>query len=365
MVDTEHGTTETATTSSRRKRIVVIGVAAVVGALLVVSVAVLGARLISPSDPWQVVPGRPVQVTIDPGSSARSIYNELHESGVSRASELEASAKSQGVEDRLQAGTYAFVTDSTPDDVIRQLVVGGNVDSGNTFTLIEGWTIDRIVEELAVATPFTQAEFQKALRGDAIPSALLPLESDSVTGLTRWEGLLFPARYTIPDDATPVSIISMMSDEMARRLDTFDWSRLEALGISRYEALIIASLVQREAGTDNERATISSVIHNRLAVPMRLQIDATVIYALGFNPGRVTGEHLKIESPYNTYVVDGLPPTPIGTASAESIAAAANPETTNFLFYVLGGADGSHLFATTYEGHQQNIADAKEAGTLP
>jgi UPF0755 protein len=365
MVDTEQVAEETETEQSHRTRIVWVAVAGVVGVLLVVSVAILGAKLVAPSDPWQVEAGQPVEITIDPGSSARSIYSELHEAGVSRASDLEASAKSQGVEDRLQAGTYAFVTGSTPDDVIRQLVIGGNLESGNTFTLIEGWSIDRIVEELAAATPFTQAEFQKALGSDAISSPLLPAVSVFVTDLTRWEGLLFPAKYTIPDDATPASIVAMMSGEMARRLETVDWSRLEALGVSKHEALIIASLIQREAGTDSERATIASVIHNRLAAPMRLQIDATVIYALGYNPGRVTGEHLKIESPYNTYLVDGLPPTPIGTASAASIAAAADPETTDYYFYVLGGADGSHLFATTYEGHQQNIADAKEAGTLP
>jgi UPF0755 protein len=365
MVDTEEVTKETDTDQSHRSRIIRVVVVGVVGVLLIVSVAVFGARLVTPADPWQVVGGQPVVVTIDPGSSARSIYTELHEAGVSRGSELEASAKSQGVEDRLQAGTYAFVTDSTADEVIRQLVVGGNVEGGNTFTLIEGWSIDRIVEELAAATPFTQAEFQKALRNEAISSPLLPAVSDSVTDLTRWEGLLFPAKYTIADDATPASIVAMMSDEMTRRLETVDWSRLGALEVSKHDALIIASLIQREAGTDSERATIASVIHNRLAVPMRLQIDATVIYALGYNPGRVTGEHLKIESPYNTYLVDGLPPTPIGTASAASIAAAANPETTEFLFYVLGGPEGSHLFATTYEGHQQNIADAKEAGTLP
>jgi UPF0755 protein len=365
MVDTEQLTERDGTDPSPRRRIVGVVLAGALGVVLIVGLAVAAARLVAPADPWQVAAGQDVQVTIDPGSSARSIYDLLHEAGVARASDVEASTKSLGVEDRLQAGSYTFVTDSAPDDVVRQLVAGGNASGGNTFTLIEGWTIDRIVEELADATSFTQAEFQKVLRGDALTSPLLPATSTFVTGLNRWEGLLFPAKYTIADDATPESILGMMSNELARRLETVDWSRIEALGVSRYDALIIASLIQREAGTDEERARIASVIHNRLAVPMRLQIDATVIYALGYNPGRVTAEHLKIESPYNTYLIDGLPPTPIGTASAASMAAAVDPETTEYLFYVLGGPGGSHLFATTYEGHQQNIADAKKEGTLP
>jgi UPF0755 protein len=110
---------------------------------------------------------------------------------------------------------------------------------------------------------------------------------------------------------------------------------------------------------------IASVIYNRLAEPMRLQIDATVIYALGYNPGRVTAEHLALDSPWNTYRVDGLPPTPIGASSMASLLAASDPADTDYLFYVLGSEDGSHLFADTYEAHQENIERAREAGVRP
>jgi UPF0755 protein len=152
---------------------------------------------------------------------------------------------------------------------------------------------------------------------------------------------------------------------MMRRFEDVDWSRIGDLGISRYEALIVGSLIEREAGTDADRPTISSVIHNRLDQGTRLQIDATVIYALGFNPGRVLAEHLKVESPYNTYRVDGLPPTPIGTVSTVSLEAAVNPVKTDYVFYVLGSKDGSHVFAVTYEEHQANVEAAKAAGILP
>jgi UPF0755 protein len=183
--------------------------------------------------------------------------------------------------------------------------------------------------------------------------------------IVRWEGLLYPAKYPIADDATPTSILQMMSDEMTRRFEDVDWSGIGELDISRYEALIIGSLIEWEAGTDEDRPMISSVIHNRLGQPMRLQIDATVIYALGYNPRRVLAEHLKVESPYNTYLIDGLPPTPIGTVSAVSLTAAVHPATTDYLFYVLGDEDGSHVFAVTYEQHQENVRASKAAGVLP
>jgi UPF0755 protein len=156
-----------------------------------------------------------------------------------------------------------------------------------------------------------------------------------------------------------------MSDELIDRLDAVDWSRIEELEISRYEAIIIASLIQREAGTDEDRPLISSVIHNRLRDGIRLQIDATVVYAIGDVNGRVTAEDLKVPSPYNTYRVEGLPPTPIGTVQIISVDAAVDPADTNYYFYVLADKDGTHVFAQTFEEHQENIQKAKDEGVLP
>ena len=169
----------------------------------------------------------------------------------------------------------------------------------------------------------------------------------------------------MPEGVTPTEVLQTMADEMTRRFEEVDWSRIGELEISRYQALIIGSLIEWEAGTVGDRPIISSVIHNRLNQPMRLQIDATVIYALGYNPGRVLAEHLKVDSPYNTYGIDGLPPTPIGTVSTASLVAAVNPVQSDYLFYVLGHEDGSHAFAATYEEHQANVEAAKDAGILP
>lgn len=335
----------------------------VLAAVVLIILARSVARLVAGGDSWDVDPGVPVEVNVKSGSSATSIYVLMHDSGVVRSSELEAAAKAAGVEDRLQAGTYSLVTDMDADSVVRQLIEGGNVDTGASFTVIEGWTIDRIIDELADRTRYSRAEYQKVLRDGVVTSPLLPEDVDDP--IVRWEGLLYPAKYPISDEFSPAQILQMMADEMTRRFEDIDWSGIGALGISRYEALIIGSLIQWEAGTDADRPIISSVIHNRLEQGIRLQIDATVIYALGHNPGRVLAEHLKFVSPYNTYLIDGLPPTPIGTVATVSLEAAVNPASTDYLFYVLAGEDGSHAFAVTYEEHQANVRTAKEEGILP
>jgi len=346
---------------TRPKRWILVSVLVVLGVVVMILTARFAANLAA-GDAWNVEPGIEVEVTIASGTSASAIYQILDEAKVARSSEVRAAARSAGAEDQLRAGSYLFVTDMDPDAVVRQLLLGGDSDGGS-FTLIEGWTIDRILDELAAQTPYTRQEFETALRSDSVTSPMLPEVSSAITSLTRWEGLLYPAKYPVGGDATPVSILTQMADEMVTRIAGIDWSRIEELGISRY--VIIASLIEREAGIDEDRPIISSVIHNRLGIEMRLQIDATVVYALGGVNGQVTAENLKVDSPYNTYRIDGLPPTPIGTVRDLSLQAAARPSTTDFLFYVLASKDGSHAFAETYEGHQANVKAAKEAGVLP
>ncbi len=361
MEPTTNSTTDKTGSSAARVAVVVAVVLVAVLALFLLARSVAG--LVAGGDGWDVEPGQPVEVTIQAGSSASSIYRILNDVGVARSSELEAAAKAASVEDRLQAGTFSFTTDMDPDVVVRRLVEGGDAVTGKTFTVIEGWTVDRIIDELSDVTPYSRAEFQIVLRDELVTSNLLPESIEDPLG--RWEGLFYPARYPMADNATPAEILQPMADEMARRFDAIDWSGIGAFDMSPYEALVLGSLIEWEAGTDADRPIIASVIHNRLERNMRLQIDATVIYALGYNPGRVLADHLKTESPYNTYLIDGLPPTPIGAVSAASLEAAINPSQTEYLFYVLGNEDGSHVFAETYEEHQANVKAAKAAGILP
>lgn len=347
-------------------RVLLFGGIAVVGVIALAVLANVFAGLVSTSSGGATVePGLAVTVAIVPGSSASAIYDALDAAGVVSYGEIERVVSDAGVEDKLQAGTYDLETGMPPSEVLRLLLEGGTSEASRTITIIEGWTVSRIAKELAERTEHSEDEFVAVLIDGSVSSPYLPEANPDVTELQRWEGLLYPAKYQIPEGSSVTSMLQNMADEMVRRFEANDWSTTEDLGISRYEALIIGSLIEREAGTDADRPLISSVLHNRLDLPMRLQIDATVIYALGSNPGKVLAEHLETPSAYNTYLIDGLPPTPIGTVSEASLAAAVRPASTDYLFYVLSSADGSHAFAVTYDEHQANVRAAKAAGVLP
>ncbi len=339
-------------------------------ALAIVAAMVLGAgalaRLVGGPQSLNVEPGVAVSVEVPAGSSAREIAAAMEAAGVVRASDLRSIITDQGVASQLQAGRYDLETLMTPEDVVRRLLTGPDAGTGSSVIVYEGQAVRSIIAGLAEQTGIPVGEFEQALVGGAVTSALMPTSFPAeVDGLTRWEGLLFPARYEIPEAATAADILTLIADEMVTRVADVDWSRLGELGVNRYEALIVASLIQREAGVDSDRPLIASVIYNRLEQDIPLQIDATVIYALGENPGRVLAEHLEVDSPWNTYRVKGLPPTPIGAPQMESIEAAADPATTDYLFYVLVSEDGTHGFSRTYAEHQEKVAKAKADGVLP
>jgi UPF0755 protein len=352
-------------TKTSRKKLLLVGGSIVAGVAALVVLANVFAGLISQPSSSAIEPGQPVTIAVPPGTAASSIYETLDAAGVVSYAEIESVVRNANSEDKLQAGTYDLVTGMAASEVLRLLLEGGTAPDARSITVVEGWTVARIVTELAERTEHSEQELVAALVGGSVTSPYLPDPMDDVTDTQRWEGLLYPAKYQIPEGSTATAILQNMSDEMVRRFEAVDWSTIDDLGISRYDALVIGSLIEWEAGTEADRPLISSVVHNRLSVPMRLQIDATVIYALGSNPGQVLTEHLETPSPYNTYLIDALPPTPIGTVSEASLVAAVHPANSDYLFYVLSSPDGSHAFAVTYEQHQANVKAAKAAGVLP
>ncbi len=231
------------------------------------------------------------------------------------------------------------------------------------ITVVEGLTVPATLDRLANQTGFTVDAYTTALLDGSVTSSLLPADPD---GLTSWEGLLFPDTYEVTDQEGPAEILQRLADTALARVESVDWSYVEDRGLSVYDGIVIASMIEREAGVDADRPLIASVIYNRLDIGMRLQIDATVVYALGgYPPGGLTFDDLEIESPYNTYAVDGLPPTPIAGVRLASMQAAADPADTDYFFYVLADSTGRHEFTTTYEEHLAAIERARAAGALP
>ncbi len=354
---------------SRILKVIAIGAAIVLAGVVVVGGASYLGRVVGdalgPSDvgdaPVDVDPGIPVTIEIAPGSTGQDIGAILAAQGVVRSAlEFEVAVRNVDAAQRLQAGTYDMTTLMDPSEVVAMLVAGPS-PSVYRVTVIEGLRINEILVSLAEKTPHTYEEFESALLDGSVSTSLV--EMPQSPELTDWEGLLFPDTYEFSQSAEPSAILQRMASTMEQRVNSIDWTTWEALGHTVYEGVVLASLVETEVLLDEERPLVSSVIHNRLAEGMKLDIDASVLYAQGTRD--VSEFNRDFESPYNTYLVNGLPPTPIAAPGNASLEAAAAPADSAFFFYVLSDNDGHHAFAETLDEHNANVAQAREDGVLP
>jgi peptidoglycan lytic transglycosylase G len=171
---------------------------------------------------------------------------------------------------------------------------------------------------------------------------------------TILEGFLFPDTYKFSRDSSEKMILKTMVSNFFKKLPK-DYEMLAAnVGLSFYEAIILASIIEKETGASSERKLISSVFHNRLERHMRLQTDPTVIYGIKNFDGNLTRRQLRADTPYNTYINFGLPPTPIANPGLASLEAAIHPSETEYLFFVAKG-DGTHEFSVSYEDHKSAV----------
>jgi len=349
---------------------VLVAIAGVVlaGVLVVAGASYLGRTVgdaLGPQDvgdaPVNVDPGLPVTVEIPPGSTGQDIGAILAANGVVRSAlEFEVAVRNVDAAQKLQAGTYDLTTLMDPADVVARLVTGP-APAVYRVTVIEGLRVNEMLVSLAEQTPNTYQDYQSALLGGDVTTSLEELPADP--SLSDWEGLLFPDTYEFAASAAPEDILQRMASTMEQRVNSIDWTDWESLGYSKYQGIVLASLIESEVLLDEERPTVSSVIHNRLEEGMKLDIDATVLYAVGSRD--ISDFDREVDSPYNTYIVAGLPPTPISAPGRASLEAAAAPDETDYFFYVLSDLDGHHAFASTIEEHNANVAKAREDGVLP
>lgn len=354
---------------SRILKVLGIGAAIVLGAVIVVGGASYLGRTIGAAlgdqqvgeAPIDVEPGQPVTVEIPPGSTGQDIGAMLAAQGVVRSAlEFEVAVRNVDAAQRLQAGTYQLTTLMDPADVVARLV-SGPAPSVYRVTVIEGLRVSEILTALAEASSHEYQDFEDALLDGSVATSLKEMPESPT--LVDWEGLLFPDTYEFSATESPEDILQRLASTMEQRVDSVDWTAWEALGHTKYEGVILASLIEAEVRVDEERPIVSSVIHNRLGQGMKLDIDATVLYALGTRD--VSAFDREFDSPYNTYLVAGLPPTPIAAPGRSSLEAAAAPAETPYLFYVLSDNEGHHAFAETLDEHNANVAQAREDGILP
>ncbi len=298
---------------------------------------------------WSVAPagrGDPVVVQVPPGADAARVAEVLYRHGLLRSRlAFRLWARGWGLEDRLQAGEYRFSPSEGVVDILRRLAAGDVVHHRVTFP--EGFSARQVAERLDRLGLVDAEEFLREVgRADR---HWIPQMHGNTTGSV--EGYLFPDTYSFPRGLPAERAVAAM---VARFRDVTGplWDLPRPLGLSPHEVVTVASLVEREARHDFERARIAGVLYNRLRRGMPLQVDATVLYALGRHKERVLYRDLEVDSPYNTYRTAGLPPGPIANPGLASLQAALQPEAHDYLYYV-ARPDGTHVFSRTLAEHER------------
>lgn len=293
------------------------------------------------------LPAAETHVVVERGSTFVEIARLLAEKGViSNVATFRLLAKMRGSETDVRAGEYRFDPHQTQSEVLRSLLTGG-AQVAVWVTIPEGYTAKQIAQRLADAGAGSAADLERGFATDAIV-----VDGARTRGL---EGFLFPSTYLVPLGASGPQLESVFTSEFLKELPADAAARATALGITVPQGVTVASLVEREAKADADRPAIAGVIYNRLRIGMPLQVDATIEYALPEHKAALSFADLKIDSPYNTYLHTGLPPTPIANPGRPSLEAAFHPSKSDDLYYVYCG-NGRHVFAKTLSEHQANVA---------
>lgn len=319
-------------------------------------------------------PGDPVTFTVNADDTVESIATRLEATGlITKAWVFEWYVERQGGLE-LTPGYYQL----RPNDHMGNLMRTLSIPPSQTFTKVtfpEGFTYAKMGVRLEdKVSRLSASEFGVAATDGTIRSIYLP------EGINSLEGLLFPDTYQVSNGETEAQVVQRMVDLMERVASQEDIEAKSAsMGLTPYQVLVVASLIEREAAVPEDRAKIARVIYNRLFFGMPLQIDASLYYQ---QDGDLPFSELReIDSPYNTYLYKGLPPTPIANPGRASIEAALNPAPNPslgdpicvdlpegtpcvYLYYVLADADGGHVFAATIEQHEANVDRARELGLL-
>lgn len=327
--------------------------------------------LMHPYEGAKVEDGKQVTVVIPEGSSGASIIQLLLDEGVIHSTaDFRQAVQQQNADQSLRSGTYTFSTGSDPDDVVRQLVAGPNSSEGK-LQVPEGLTLTKTAELVEDSLGISSKDFIKQAKAanyvDEFPFLSLAAKNKGTL-----EGYLYPKTYDLAGrELTADTVIRLMLAQYQSEVDALDFASTESnlqsrynLKISDYDILKVASIIEKEAINEDDRPKVSSVFYNRLSVDKALESDATMGYVTG---GAVSADDLKEDSPYNTYLYKGLPPTPICSPSLWAIEAAMEPADTEYYYFFIieEGAYSNHTFSETYEEHDKKYKEAlREMGVI-
>ena len=303
------------------------------------------------------------EITVSENTSVSSLAKELDDQGVINyhsVFKLYLTLKHQ-TDTSVLAGAYQLNPSMDYGQIVDALANTASTETVQ-ITIPEGYSISQIRQVLLDNHICTEDALDEVLNDYSFKHDFLEDEKPAAEG---WlEGYLFPDTYEVyKGNAAVVDTINKMLNNFGNKYDADIKSGAENLGRSMHDIVTIASLVEREAQRDDERARIAGVIYNRLNNSSEfpyLQVDASVLYGLGRTGGKLSDEDLKSDSEYNLYNHKGLPPGPICNPGYASLYAASHPEDNNYYYYV-AMPDGSHLFASSYEEHERNIEASNQA----
>jgi UPF0755 protein len=326
------------------------GVLVTFAVLVVLAAAALGAGWLWLSDAYTAPGPAPEasRIEVAPGTSLRAVLAALEARGTVRnARAVEWYLRLKGVRVRVETGTYEIPPHASPRDILALFAEGKVVLE--QLTVVEGATFAEFLDELAADPNVTHT-----LAGKSPAEVMAAIGHPGVAP----EGQFFPDTYRFAAHTTDAAILTLAYDAMQSALAAAWTQRAPDLPLAGpYQALILASMIEKEAQLKSERARIAGVFVNRLRRGMRLQSDPTVIYGLGASyDGSIHTRDLTHDTPYNSYTRDGLPPTPIALPGRESLLAAVHPLASTELYFVATGLnDGAHHFSSTLEEHNHAV----------
>ena len=323
----------------------------VLGVLVVLGV--LGVIFVIYSAATGNEPEESARVQVVKGDTLSDVAAKLEEAGViESAFVFELQARYEGYGTQIKTGRYTFKPGEDSAEILHKLNVGRAAPT-ITVTIPEGLTIEETARTVASDSSVQASAFEKAARRTDYGYAFL-----DKPGVETTEGHLFPARYDFEKGVTATQIVDRLLGQYLLETQDLDIAAArERLGLTERQLVTVASLIEKEAATPEEKPLIASVIYNRMRRDTPLQIDATIQYALERPKTNLSLADLKVDSPYNTYKNKGLPPGPICSPGRESLQAALNPANTNYLYYVLEANGKKHFFTSNYEDFLREKAE--------
>jgi peptidoglycan lytic transglycosylase G len=296
---------------------------------------------------------RPVTVTVAEGATGEEVIQDLHAHGVIPCGGFVGNMllRGTGKADRIRTGSFELTTGMTLDAAIAVLTAKPPKVPTVELVIPEGLRITQIADKVQRNLKISAKRFLKeVLSGRYALPPYLPAKTATP------EGFLFPKSYEFVKEGLSARVVAeTLLEQFRTEAEKLPFDRTKELGVTPYELVTIASMIEEEARIDRDRRLIAGVIYNRLEKGMALGIDATLLYDDPTPDGELSTSDLAFDSPYNTRINPGLPPTPIASPGAESLGAALDPAHTKFLYYVLCGADGHHKFARTNAEHVRNV----------